>query len=1029
MGAVGGRQISRLARMNARFCTFAALSLAAAFAGVPAAAENIHFTYLWHMEQPIYWPVRQSGGVDRYERAWQSIQQTDNGRPNPANDLREIFSNPDRVPAYQFRPRDAVDMIRNRPEAGVQVSFSGGLVENLQSLGAAGQLGYSNNWYQWYREARGWRTADNQHTRMDLVQFSFHHALLPLCDDTTVRMQIRLYKEIYADAWGPTSGGGSTPMSRGFFPSEMAFSERLIPILAQEGIDWVIVSNEHISRACTNFPLVLGSGGVNCEPPNAADQLNPPQANWYRLSISRGCSPVNAAPFAYQPHYARYVDPASGQEYRVIVVPADQSLGWLDGANPLSRSHFDQLNAWNDPARPMLILLAHDGDNFWGGGYSYYMEAMPQFVANASNAGYVATTVEKYLASHPVPASDVVHVEDGAWVNADGDFGSPMFLNWNWPLYNASGQPDPVNGWALDARNWAVIIAAQNRVETATQIAVGGIDGLNIRRIVYPDASTTPAERAWHYFGGALNSGFMYYGSTLDHEVKPAVACNLAVQYADPVIGDGTQDATPPTVWIPQRYPYNPGSLNFGPAHNYQQVVNNGDFHVWTFAYDVSGLASVTLKYRLDSDGVIDDANRTYAGGPGVGAWQSIEMAGRNFPAANIYNEPGINFFVMPTYIAQHYSAQITGVRDAIVDYYVEATDTRGNTRRTAIQRVYVGDGQGSAGADRVMFVPNPGKAGQPVSILYDPAGGSLAGASQVIAHVGFNQWEIPASSHPMTYSANMQRWIVQLTLPPNALQLDVAFHNGAGTWDNNSGQDWHLPVVGGGEDWVMDGVLEPTAELVAQNGAFSLWAEVRGDRLYVAANDAGEGEDHFIFVASPPGNVRPAPWAKAGQVANWAAYLADENNNTFSGWFDAASGGFFDSGTGPNGGVLEGVLDLAAEFGGVPDSVWLAFAAYATTDGGALNPSRQVPPSVNGTGNVDAEYIELVLSHALRGDMNCDGVLSVGDIAGFVLALTDPDAYAAVYPKCDVDLADMNGDGVISVGDISGFVAVLTGE
>lgn len=62
------------------------------------------------------------------------------------------------------------------------------------------------------------------------------------------------------------------------------------------------------------------------------------------------------------------------------------------------------------------------------------------------------------------------------------------------------------------------------------------------------------------------------------------------------------------------------------------------------------------------------------------------------------------------------------------------------------------------------------------------------------------------------------------------------------------------------------------------------------------------------------------------------------------------------------------------------------------------------------------------------RGDMNCDGVLSVGDIGGFVLALTDPTGYAASFPGCDVTLGDINGDGAVSVGDIGAFVALLTG-
>lgn len=61
-------------------------------------------------------------------------------------------------------------------------------------------------------------------------------------------------------------------------------------------------------------------------------------------------------------------------------------------------------------------------------------------------------------------------------------------------------------------------------------------------------------------------------------------------------------------------------------------------------------------------------------------------------------------------------------------------------------------------------------------------------------------------------------------------------------------------------------------------------------------------------------------------------------------------------------------------------------------------------------------------------GDMNCDGVISVGDISGFVLALTDPAGYATTYPGCDINRADTNGDGVVSVGDIAGFVSLLTG-
>ncbi|MDX2200763.1 MAG: cytochrome c peroxidase [Phycisphaerae bacterium] len=67
------------------------------------------------------------------------------------------------------------------------------------------------------------------------------------------------------------------------------------------------------------------------------------------------------------------------------------------------------------------------------------------------------------------------------------------------------------------------------------------------------------------------------------------------------------------------------------------------------------------------------------------------------------------------------------------------------------------------------------------------------------------------------------------------------------------------------------------------------------------------------------------------------------------------------------------------------------------------------------------------LLSEIAPGDANCDGVVSVGDIAAFVLALTDPPSYLTNYP-CSIFTADVDGNGVVSVGDISPFVAALIG-
>jgi len=996
-------------------------ALAVVAVAAPSRAEKTHFTYLWHLEQPIYWPDRQTTGEDRYERAWQSIQRKDAGAAHPANDLRAIFGLDDRVAAYQWRPRDTINAIRWADEAGAQVSYSGGLIDNIMSLRAARPLGDTSTWMNPWREARNWRTAGANKPRCDIVVFPFHHPILPLCDESAVRKELQLYKAIYADAWGASPG-----VSNGLFPSETCFSERLIPLLAAEGIQWVIVSNEHISRACSNFPLVLGSGGVNCDPPNRADQINPAQSFWQRASIDRGCSPANAYPFACTPHRARYVDPTTGAVSQIIVVPADQALSWKDGYSPLGLDGINTIETQNPPARPQLVLLAHDGDNAWGGGYSYYMEAVPNFVSQAVAAGYVPTVIDEYLSDHPVPADDFVHVEDGGWVNADGDFGSPIFINWNWPLVNASGQIDIAGGWAEDERNWAVITAAQNRVDTAEQI--GGAP--DVRKILYPDGTTNHVERAWHYFLAALNSGYMYYGTSLDMEVKPTVACNEAVQHADIVIGNGALDATPPTIWLPQRHPYNPGSTNFGAQWRYVATPTSGDMWVWTFVYDVSGVASVTLQYRLDADGVnapANDQNETYAGGPDVGAWQSLAMTKRVFPAGNFFNDPSIDFFEMPVCIADEYYAQVVGLRDVLIDYYVEAADTKGYVRRSPIQHVYIGPGGGLT--ERVSYSPDPPVAGQNVTIRYDAAAGPLAGASQVYLHYGFNQWNPVVSPDPaMSYNAGTQRWEKTVFVQSSATQLDVCFNNGAGTWDNNGGRDWHVTVQGGqpARQWVMDGVLDAGARRVAQNGTLSLYAGLIGTELYVAAEDAGEGNDHFIYLALQPGALRAANWAKAGRVAGWDAYLADENDNTYIAWFDTIASVRAAKSTSRTG-VMEGTIRLDQEFGSMPTAVYLAFAPFATPDGGALIAFAQVPPSVNADGNVDAaEYVRVDLASLIAAaDFDNDADVDLADFSAFQGCFNGPNR-APAHTGCAV--ADLDGDNDVDLADFSAFQGCFNG-
>ena len=270
---------------------------------------------------------------------------------------------------------------------------------------------------------------------------------------------------------------------------------------------------------------------------------------------------------------------------------------------------------------------------------------------------------------------------------------------------NGSGDVDIAGGWALDERNWAVITAAQNRVETAEQIA----GGARIAAILDPyGAGAGEAELAWHFFLPAVTSGYMYYGSSLDMEVKQTIACNNAADHADAVIGDGSGDMTPPTIWAPQRYPHNPGGTGFGSLYGYEETTLDRDFWVWSFVYDVSGIDSLDLFYRLDGDGFnspYTDDNETYAGGGDVGEWRRRAMTRRAFPAWNFHGDPGIDFFEMPEYIADEYyyhftDDEVVAEGDVLVDYFIRAVDGRGYEKRSDILHVYVDTGGGPGSGD-----------------------------------------------------------------------------------------------------------------------------------------------------------------------------------------------------------------------------------------------------------------------------------------------------------------------------------------
>jgi alpha-glucosidase len=323
--------------------------------------------------------------------------------------------------------------------------------------------------------------------------------------------------------------------------------------------------------------------------------------------------------------------------------------------------------------------------------------------------------------------------------------------------------------------------------------------------------------------------------------------------------------------------------------------------------------------------------------------------------------------------------------------------------------------------ASAVGASPYPVSAGDSVTIQYDPAGRVLDGAPQVYLHYGFNGWNPAVSPDPaMTWNASQSVWEVTVDVPTNAQQLDIAFRDLWDNWDNNDAADWHL-FVHRSQGWEVDGQLDDDAILIAENNGYQLYAGVRGSILYVAAPGAGGANDHFLFVADNPGPPVGAPWAKTGSVAAWQAYVGNEVDNGWVGWFDASGATEVAGGT-----WLEGTLDLVGELGALPPTVSVAFAPYLSPDGGTLVQSSQVPASIFNNGNIDAvEYAQIDLSTIMVPcspfDLNNDCSVDAADFAVFAGCMSGPGTTAC-------PAADYDGDGDVDVHDLAAFQGGMGG-
>ena len=797
---------------------------------VTAQAVPIHVTHLWHMHQPIYYP-------------YESVRNTDANSRFNFNVEGDVWDG-DRYNCYREWPAGAVS--RAFGHGGSQMSYSGSLGENNSTI-----WGDPSGWAGSVRNARNnLRTTENN-PRLDVVGIAYHHSLMPLTSVESMRMQIKLHKEQYKDLWD--TGGD---YSKGFWPPECAFDSSMIPALVAEGLEWVIVDNGHLFRTVEDFEWNSGS---SCRP-NRADVRNGTSTNlastW--VGLQNVWAPTKVlAPWSYQPHYTRHVDPYTGDIEKIVAVPAGRYEGNENGRGGYGA--FKPENVWgseiaanNNADKPMLLLCHSDGDNYgmknsdaWNGQQQAFVDM------TASNPDFEYTSAQDYLDMYPPTPSDVIHIEPGSWIGIDG--GTPYYEKWLSYEDRSGEMPDM---WS-----WSVLVASQNRVFTADDMENSYLSGSRDMNDVEWGIGNDTA-KAWHFYLNGETSCYWYwdYDRANPWDGNVTRACNLANAEAQKVIDRHTGgDGRGPSIFPPQRTPYNPGGRMWDEAEPLAS-----DFDVWTFVDDVSGVDHATLYWRKDNDGnwpISSTENETFAGGSGVGAWQAVPMTADWWPTVQGPQVP------TPSERAQRYMGTVAGQTNCLIDYFVEAVDSNNNTNRSNIIHVWIGEQSGGSGnggdTNPVAWVrstysyPAAGEVMDDTPLYINTEAGPAEGLSSVILNYSTNSGSTWAQAY-MAVNTNWTsydgKWYsseLGLFAAGTTIEYTIEAANATSTnIDNNRGDNYSIVVQsgGGGEEtlWVgntshmpLNGSITPTNTLVISCETWPIGAATNVSLIYSADGGA----------------------------------------------------------------------------------------------------------------------------------------------------------------------------------------------
>ncbi|MDD9950383.1 MAG: hypothetical protein OXT67_02350 [Zetaproteobacteria bacterium] len=149
---------------------------------------------------------------------------------------------------------------------------------------------------------------------------------------------------------------------------------------------------------------------------------------------------------------------------------------------------------------------------------------------------------------------------------------------------------------------------------------------------------------------------------------------------------------------------------------------------IYTYAFDVSGIEDIAVYIRTHQHKTAHPLDRTYkvydpeqlaaAGVPHidpqrVSAWKRYPMQQRSLQQDinGVAWQPRATevMRILPAQqIGDLYYSYIHDYQDVLLDYYIEATDKRGNVSRSQIQQVYVGSGKYRFNADKSTLIEDP---------------------------------------------------------------------------------------------------------------------------------------------------------------------------------------------------------------------------------------------------------------------------------------------------------------------------------